>query len=97
VHGELTRLVGASEPPVFNEITRWPRAIPQYTLGHLQRIAAVEQAERDVRGLHFCANYRGGVAISDCVISGEAMAQRVVRELSAVRVGPADRDAAAES
>ena len=97
VHGELTRLVGASEPPVFNEITRWPRAIPQYTLGHLQRIAVVEQAERDVRGLHFCANYRGGVAISDCVISGEAMAQCVVRELSAVRVGPADRDAAAES
>lgn len=95
VHGELTRLVGVSEPPVFSEITRWPRAIPQYTLGHLQRIAAVERAERDVRGLYFCANYRGGVAISDCITNGEAAAQRIARELSAVRAGPAARDAAA--
>jgi oxygen-dependent protoporphyrinogen oxidase len=97
VHGELHRLVGASEPPRFNEVTRWPRAIPQYTLGHLQRIAAVERAERDVHGLHFCANYRGGVAISDCVINGEALAQRVVDELSATRAVPASRDAAAVS
>ncbi len=93
VHGELNRLVGASEPPSFNEITRWPHAIPQYTLGHLQRIGAVDRAEQDVRGLHFCANYRGGVAISDCVINGEAMAQRVVHELSAARAGRADLDA----
>lgn len=97
VHGEVNRLVGASEPPRFNEITRWPRAIPQYTLGHLQRIAAVERAEQDVHGLHFCANYRGGVAISDCVINGEAMARRVVHELSAARADPAGPDAAAVS
>jgi oxygen-dependent protoporphyrinogen oxidase len=95
VHGELTRLVGVSEPPGFNEVTRWPRGIPQYTLGHLQRIAAVERAEQEVRGLHFCANYRGGVAISDCITNGEAMAQRIARELSAGRAGPAARDAAA--
>jgi protoporphyrinogen/coproporphyrinogen III oxidase len=77
VQRELSRLVGVSEPPIFNEITRWPRAIPQYTLGHLQRIATLEQAERDVPGLNFCANYRGGVSISDCVIHGEAMARQV--------------------
>jgi protoporphyrinogen/coproporphyrinogen III oxidase len=83
VQRELTRLVGVSEPPLFNEITRWSRAIPQYALGHLQRIAAVEQAERDVPGLYFCANYRGGVSISDCVIHGEAMAQQVAGRLGA--------------
>ncbi len=79
---ELIRLAGVSEPPVFNEITRWPRAIPQYTLGHLQRIAALEQAERDRPGLHFCANYRGGVSISDCVVRGEAMARQVAGRLA---------------
>jgi oxygen-dependent protoporphyrinogen oxidase len=83
VQRELTRLVGVSEPPIFNEITRWPRAIPQYTLGHLQRIATLEQAERDVPGLNFCANYRGGVSISDCVNRGEAMAKQVAGQLGA--------------
>jgi oxygen-dependent protoporphyrinogen oxidase len=58
-------------------VTRWERAIPQYTLGHLKRIAVVEELERRVPGLYFCANYRGGVSIGDCVKSGHAMAERI--------------------
>lgn len=71
---ELARLTAANGEPLFGEVIRWPRAIPQYTLGHLQRIAAVEQAERDFPGLHFCANYRGGVSIGDCIRNGVATA-----------------------
>lgn len=77
VQKEMARLIGARAEPLWNEVTRWERAIPQYTLGHLQRIAAVEGAERAVPGLYFCANYRGGVSISDCVKSGHATATRV--------------------
>jgi oxygen-dependent protoporphyrinogen oxidase len=85
VQTELGRLAGVAEPPVLSEIARWPRAIPQYTLGHLQRIAAVEQAEQRLPGLHFCCNYRGGVSIGDCIVSGEAMAQTVMARLSPTR------------
>ena len=77
VRSELERLVAARGSPLFSEITRWPRAIPQYTIGHLQRIAQVERAERELPGLTFCANYRGGVSISDCITNGEAMAVTV--------------------
>jgi protoporphyrinogen/coproporphyrinogen III oxidase len=77
VHEELQRLVGARAAPLWNEITRWQRAIPQYTLGHLQRVAVVDAAERTIPGLFFCANYRGGIAIGDCVKSGHAIAERV--------------------
>ena len=82
VHGELVRLVGARAQPLWREITRWARAIPQYTMGHLGRIAAVEQAERVVPGLYFCANYRGGVSIGDCVKAGHAIAERVASRLA---------------
>ena len=74
---ELAQRLGATHPPLWTEVIRWQRAIPQYTLGHLGRIAAIEDAERALPGLFFCANYRGGVSIGDCVKSGHAMAERV--------------------
>jgi len=86
VQAELGRLAGVAEAPVVSAVARWPRAIPQYTLGHLQRIAAVEQAEQRIPGLHFCCNYRGGVSIGDCIVSGEAMARSVVAQLSSSRL-----------
>jgi oxygen-dependent protoporphyrinogen oxidase len=81
VEEELARLLGAGADPMWSEITRWPRAIPQYAMGHLQRIAKVEAAERAIPGLYFCANYRGGVSIGDCVKAGHATAERVAGRL----------------
>ncbi|MGB2818676.1 MAG: protoporphyrinogen oxidase [Burkholderiaceae bacterium] len=87
VQGELARLVGAGAEPIWSEVTRWAQAIPQYTMGHLKRIAKVEEAERAMPGLYFCANYRGGVSIGDCVKAGHATADRVADLLgSAARV-----------
>jgi oxygen-dependent protoporphyrinogen oxidase len=80
VQSELSRLLGAGAEPMWSEITRWKRAIPQYTMGHLQRIATVEEAERTLPGLHFCANYRGGVSIGDCVKAGHAAADRLAAQ-----------------
>jgi oxygen-dependent protoporphyrinogen oxidase len=77
VHRELARLVGARAEPLWSDVTRWPRAIPQYTLGHLERLATVETAERARPGLFFCAKYRGGVSIGDCVKAGHSIAERV--------------------
>jgi oxygen-dependent protoporphyrinogen oxidase len=45
------------------------RAIPQYTLGHLERIGRAEQAQAALPGLFLCASYRGGVAVGDCIQS----------------------------
>lgn len=81
VQSELSRLLGVGAEPMWSEITRWARAIPQYTMGHLERIAKVEEAERTLPGLHFCANYRGGVSIGDCVKAGHATADRLAAQL----------------
>jgi oxygen-dependent protoporphyrinogen oxidase len=74
VASELRALVGARGDPLFAAITRWPRAIPQYNLGHHERLRGVDAAERALPGLFFCANYRGGVSVGDCVKSADATA-----------------------
>ena len=81
VHGELRALVGARNAPLWADITRWTHAIPQYNLGHRERLHPVEDAERALPGLYFCANYRGGVSVGDCIKSAHAMADTVTRFL----------------
>lgn len=76
----LARYLGARQPQ-WQVVTRWPRAIPQYTLGHRQLIAAVERAEAALPGLAFRANWRGGVSIADCIKSGQAAAEALRRSL----------------
>jgi oxygen-dependent protoporphyrinogen oxidase len=85
VHEELAALIGARARPRWTRVTRWARAIPQYTPGHGQRMAALEAAERELGGLFFCANYRGGISVADCIKSAHALAERVL----APRVGAA--------
>ncbi len=67
-------LLGASEAPLFQVVTRWPRAIPQYTLGHLARVGRAEAASRALPGLFFSANWKGGVAVGDCIRNGHRVA-----------------------
>jgi len=83
VAAEHRALLGARAPALWNAVTRWPRAIPQYELGHLARIERVAQAEKDVPGLRFCANYRGGVSVGDCIASAHATAESLAAWLRA--------------
>jgi oxygen-dependent protoporphyrinogen oxidase len=69
VNDELAALLGVRGAPSMSAVTRWRRAIPQYTLGHHQRLARATQAEVLAPGLFLCASYRGGVAVGDCIKS----------------------------
>jgi len=85
VHEELAALVGATSPPVWVDVTRLPRAIPQYNLGHAERLRPLEDAEREKPGLFFCGSYRGGVSVGDCIKSAHAQAEAATRFLVGVR------------
>jgi protoporphyrinogen/coproporphyrinogen III oxidase len=67
VHSELSPLLGLRKDPVFSNVTIWPRAIPQYNLGHTARIAALESLRTLFPGLYFSGNYLNGPAIGTCV------------------------------
>lgn len=81
VQGEMRGLVGASAPPVWQEIVRWPQAIPQYDLGHLDRLAHVDRAEASLANFWFFANYRGGVSVSDRIAKGGDLAVTIDERL----------------
>jgi protoporphyrinogen/coproporphyrinogen III oxidase len=67
VHSEIARLLGIRNQPVFSNVTVWPRALPQYNLGHTARLAAVAELRANFPGLHFAGNYLNGPAIGTCV------------------------------
>ncbi len=74
---DLGPILGFRAQPVMTHISRWPRAIPQYELGHLERIAALDTALAGLPGLWTRANWRDGVAVSDCIRNGWALAERM--------------------
>ncbi|MGB0128308.1 MAG: protoporphyrinogen oxidase [Rhodocyclaceae bacterium] len=82
VREELASLLGISAPPLWIRVTRWERAIPQYTQGHERRMGVLERAEQSLPGVYFCANYRGGISVGDCIKSAHGIADRVVEQSS---------------
>ena len=82
-HDEHGALLGSCSLPLFQAVTRWPRAIPQYTLGHLQRVARTAAAQRALPGLFFCASWKGGVSVGDCIRGGHLEADAVAAWLRA--------------
>jgi oxygen-dependent protoporphyrinogen oxidase len=70
-------LLGARRAPLFQVVTRWAQAIPQYTLGHLDRVARATAAQRALPGLFFCASWKGGVSVGDCIGNGHLEADAV--------------------
>ncbi len=63
---------GAPQPV---RLARYRAAIPQYTLGHLDRVAGIEAALANFPGLHLRASWRDGVSVADCVRNGEKLAE----------------------
>ncbi len=74
---DLKPLLGISGEPEFAHVTRWPRAIPQYTLGHLERLARIDQAASALPDLHLAGNWRGGIAVGDCIDNALALAEKL--------------------
>jgi oxygen-dependent protoporphyrinogen oxidase len=86
VRAELASMCGVTAEPGFVEVNRWMRAMPQYTLGHLERVNQIEAALSRYGGLILTgAGYRG-VGIPDCIRDGAVAAERVVRYLSGERL-----------
>ncbi len=81
VRRELSEVLGVGGAPQFSRITRYERAMPQYHVGHLQRVARIEAAAAEIPTLEVAGNAYHGVGIPDCVHSGEQAAERVIARL----------------
>jgi len=72
---ELGDALGITAEPVLVRASRWPASMPQYRVGHLARIDAIEHRARALPGLHLAGAAYRGVGIADCVRAGEAAAE----------------------
>ncbi len=78
VTDDLERLTGLTEGPDFVRVERYPQAIPQLTMGHLERMARVSERLAGLPGLQLAGNYLHGVGMKDAVASGFAAAAKLL-------------------
>ncbi len=73
---DLRDLLGVSGDPVFTHHTFWPRAIPQYNLGHERFLEPLVRCETQNPGLFIGGNCRDGISLPDCLKSGAELARK---------------------
>lgn len=76
---ELAELLKISAPPRFQQVVRWPRSMPQYHVGHLKLVAQIQELAGRHPRLALAGNAYQGVGVPQCVRSGEAAAEAVMR------------------
>ena len=74
----LRTTLGIRADPYFVRIIRHPRGIPQYTLGHRDRLRGVERRLADRPGLWIAGNSLHGVSINACVAESSGVAESVL-------------------
>lgn len=86
VRQELAALLGVRAEPFFCRIHRYPRSMPQYQVGHRERVRQIEDRLKKLPALALAGNAYHGVGIADCVHSGEEAAERVLGHLTTARL-----------
>ncbi len=66
--------------PLFRRVFRWHLGMPQYTLGHLERIKLIEDHSAQIRGLAIAGGSYRGVGVPNCIESGEGAVSKILRE-----------------
>jgi oxygen-dependent protoporphyrinogen oxidase len=79
VEKEMGAVLGIDGPPVERAVWQYPRALPQFNLGHAGRIAAIREALAELPGLYLAGNYLQGRSLGDCAELGSRTADLVKR------------------
>jgi protoporphyrinogen/coproporphyrinogen III oxidase len=78
VLSELRGPLSLRGEPAFRLVRRWPRAIPQYEVGHGRFVERAREIEGALPGLHLAGNFVGGVSVPDCIKNGMAVAEAML-------------------
>jgi protoporphyrinogen/coproporphyrinogen III oxidase len=81
--GDLAVATGVHGPPVATRVTRWGGALPQYTVGHLERVTAIRAGVAQQPGLAVCGAAYDGIGIPACVATAHLAAGRIAAYLGA--------------
>jgi protoporphyrinogen/coproporphyrinogen III oxidase len=78
---ELAEAIGIAAPPVEYRVTRWGGALPQYNVGHLDRVARIRSSVAELPGLAVAGAAYDGVGIPACAATAKAAAAQVTAQL----------------
>lgn len=87
VREELADIAGVRAEPAVTDVVRWPYALPQYTEGHAERLAALDQAVARWPGLHLTGNAYRGISMVDCVRNAATLAEQLALQAGAASSG----------
>lgn len=80
---ELRETLGIDAAPILTRVFRWPRAMPQYNLGHVERLREIDTRLERHPGLFLAGAAYRGVGIPDCIASGQDAAAAALQNLKA--------------
>jgi protoporphyrinogen/coproporphyrinogen III oxidase len=80
---EMRQLLGVAATPSIAEVQRWPDAMPQYEVGHLDRVGQIERAAAMIPAFILAGAAYRGVGVPDCVRSGEDAARATIERFTA--------------
>jgi oxygen-dependent protoporphyrinogen oxidase len=83
VKQDLRGLLGITAEPLFAKVSQWEKSMPQYEVGHLDRIAAIESELAGLPNLQLAGNAYRGAGIPDCIRSGETAAEKLITAVAA--------------
>ena len=86
VEQDLKDILGMSRLPLFSQVMRYSQAMPQYHVGHADRISAIETQVASYPGLQLAGSAYHGVGIPDSIASGRKAADAVLTEFDSVSV-----------
>lgn len=80
VRSELADLLGVNGEPVFKHLAVWSRGIPEYPVGHHERVRKL-RVQLAGTGLHLAGNAWDGIGVNDCVAAALPRARALLEEL----------------
>lgn len=83
---DLGEAVGLTGDPIDASVTRWGGGLPQYTVGHLSRIATIDADIATVPGLEVCGAAYRGVGIPAVIASAQVAAARLISGLGKMKL-----------
>ena len=79
---DLETATGRRLPVEDSRVTRWGGGLPQYHVGHLDRVARINAAVRGVALLEVCGAAYNGIGVAACVADGQRAAHRLIAALA---------------
>ncbi len=79
VRREIEAITPLGAEPSAGRVVRWPRGMPQYDIGHLDRVRAINAALRGAGGVFLAGSAYRGIGIADCVRQADEVAAEVLR------------------